>query len=221
MLGLPAILLFTLEPLIGPRALPHWSMPGWLFLFPLAGEALAGAVLAGKAWPRRWAAVSAAVLVVVGALAVQEAATGWMGRAFPKVFKKGDPTAEAIEWSGLRGALTQRGLLKAPGDFVVALKWSEAGKIDEGLAGAAPVLVFSNDPREFAYRQDSSAFLGRDALILARPGTLAAHMAELRGDFHDLTPLPPIEVGREGHGEIEVDALMGHDLLRRDEAGAR
>ena len=38
--------------------------------------------------------------------------------------------------------------------------------------------------------------------------------AELRGYFRDLTPAPPIMVGRDGQPEIEVDAVIGHDLLR-------
>ncbi len=214
MLALPAIALFTLAPLVGPRTLPHWSMPGWLFLYPLLGQALALARLSGKVWPRRWAVVSTAVLVVIGAGAVDEAATGWMGAAFPKAFKKGDPTAEAIAWTPLRAALAQRGLLGPPGVFVVALKWNEAGKIDQALQGAAPVLVFSSDPRQFAYRQAPAAFLGHDAIILARPDTLKGHLAELKTYFRALEPAAPIMVGREGRGEIEVDTVVGRDLLR-------
>ena len=78
MLAAPAIVLFTLAPLFSPKGLPHWSMPGWLFLFPLLGLMLTRAAAAGKAWPRRWAVASAAILIIVGALAVQEAATGWL-----------------------------------------------------------------------------------------------------------------------------------------------
>ncbi len=50
-LALPAILLFNLVPLIGSAGLPHWSMAGWLFLFPLLGRWLAEARDAGRRWP--------------------------------------------------------------------------------------------------------------------------------------------------------------------------
>lgn len=214
MLALPAIVLFSLSPLVGPRTLPHWSMPGWLFLFPLLGRGLSLARLDGRGWPRTWAIASLVVLLVVGALGLQEAATGWMGAAFPKLFKKGDPTAETIEWSDLRGVLRRQGVLDHPGVFVTALKWNEAGKIDQALGGAAPVLVFSNDPREFGYRTRSSAFLGHDAVILGRSETLQGALPALAPYFGTLSPAPPIAIGRGGRDEIEIDEVIGHNLLR-------
>ena len=51
-LGLPAILLFTFVPLWGARGFPHWTLPGWLLLFPLAGDYLArhaAAIIADRA----------------------------------------------------------------------------------------------------------------------------------------------------------------------------
>jgi hypothetical protein len=213
MLAAPAIVLFTLEPLMGPKSLPHWSMPGWLFLFPLIGAWLASASEAGKAWPRRWAIISAAILVVVGGLALGESATGWLGAAFPKAFKKGDPTIEAIEWSGLKDGLAKQGLIK-PGEFVVAVKWNEAGKIDEALRGGEPVYVFSSDPREFAYRGDPQALVGHDALIIGRPEALKGHMADVARYFQSISAAQPIAIGRGGRDEIDLAVVHAHDLLR-------
>ena len=213
MLAAPAIVLFSLEPLVGPKSLPHWSMPGWLFLFPLIGAWLAAASEAGKAWPRRWAIVSAAILIVVGGFALDEAATGWLGPAFPKAFKKGDPTAEAIEWKGLREALASQGLIR-PGEFIVAVKWNEAGKIDEALKGAEQVYVFSNDPREFAFRGDPAALVGHDALIIGRPDAVKGHLAEVAGYFQSTTAAQPIAIGRGGRDEFDLAVVRAHDLLR-------
>ena len=36
-LSLPAIVIFSIAPLWSTRGLPHWPMPGWLFVFPLLG----------------------------------------------------------------------------------------------------------------------------------------------------------------------------------------
>ena len=36
-LSLPPILLFTIIPLWGARGFPHWTMPGWFFVFALLG----------------------------------------------------------------------------------------------------------------------------------------------------------------------------------------
>jgi len=213
MLAAPAVILFTLEPLIGPKSLPHWSMPGWLFVFPLIGVWAAQASEAGKRWPRHWAIVSTAILIVVGGLALDEAAVGWLGPTFPKQFKKGDPTAEAIEWSGLKDGLTRQGLL-APGQFVVAVKWNEAGKIDEALKGDPPVYVFSNDPREFAFRGDPAALVGHDALIIGRPDSVKGHMAEVSRYFQSTTVAAPVAIGRSGRDEIDLAVVRAHKLLR-------
>lgn len=40
-IGLPPIILFTAVPLWGGDALPHWQVPGWLFLLPILGHAIA------------------------------------------------------------------------------------------------------------------------------------------------------------------------------------
>jgi hypothetical protein len=214
MLAAPAIVLFTLTPMLGAKALPHWSMPGWILLFPLLGQQLASAAEAGRAWPRRWAIASAAFLIVVGAAATEEDATGWMGQAFPAAFKRGDPTAESVEWSQLRPALAARGLLGPGRPLIVALKWNEAGKIDQALGETAEVTVFSNDPRQFAFRGDRSRWIGRDAVILGRPDTVKAHLVELGAYFQSLSPAPPIYVGREGRREIEIAVVVGHGLKR-------
>jgi hypothetical protein len=213
MLAAPAIMVFTLEPLIGPKSLPHWSMPGWLFGFPLIGAWLATASEAGKAWPRRWAIISAAILIVVGGAALDEAAVGWLGPAFPKAFKKGDPTAEDIEWKGLRESLARQGLIR-PGEFIVAVKWNEAGKIDEALKGAEPVYVFSSDPREFAFRGDPVALVGHDALIIGRPDAIRGHLADVAGYFRSTAAARPIAIGRGGRDEIDLTVVRAHDLLR-------
>lgn len=214
MLAAPAIALFTLTPMFGPKALPHWSMPGWILLFPLLGRMLAEAAGAGRVWPKRWAVGSAAVLIAAGALLVHEDATGWMGAAFPGAFRRGDPTAESIEWTPLRAELARRGLLRPGAPLVVALKWNEAGKVDQALGDVVTVTAFSNDPREFAYRGDRSRWVGRDAVILGRVDTVSSRLTELRPYFRALTPAPSIWLGREGRREIEVAVVQAHGLLR-------
>jgi hypothetical protein len=211
MAAAPTIVLFTVLPLFGAKILPHWPMPGWLLLFPVLGQALAGA---RGAWPRPWAVASAAVLLVFWALAVSDAATGWVKDAFPRAFPKADPTLEAMEWSRLRGQLADRGLLDRPGLFVAAVKWNEAGKIDQALGGRMPVLVFSPDPREFAFRPASSRFLGHDALIIGGGAGTRGQLAALAPYFASMTPIQGLSVGREGKAETPLTVVFAHDLLR-------
>ena len=210
MAAAPTLVLFTLLPLFGSKILPHWPMPGWLMLFPVLGDALARS---GRAWPTRWAAISAGVLAALWALAASDAATAWVKDAFPRLFPKTDPTYEAMDWSRLRTALDRAGLLGKPGQFVVAAEWNEAGKIDQAVGDVEPVLVFSRDPREYAFRADSAQFIGHDALIIGRGPTVAQELPEIAPHFASLTPLGGFTVGRGDKREIELTVIQAHDLL--------
>jgi hypothetical protein len=210
MAGAPTIVLFTLLPLFGSKILPHWPMPGWLMLFPVLGDALARS---RQAWPARWAAISAGLLLVFWVLAVSDAATAWVRDAFPRLFPKTDPTYEAVDWSRLRAQLDRAGLLRRPGQFVVAAEWNEAGKIDQAVGDIDPVLVFSPDPREYAFRPDSALFIGHDALIIGRGPTVAQELSKIAPHFASLTPLGGFSVGRGDKREIELTVIQAHDLL--------
>jgi hypothetical protein len=213
MLAAPTIVLFTLTPLLGSLGLPHWPMPGWLLLFPLLGERLSLAAR-GRSWPRTWLIISTALLLVLGAGAAWDAATGELGAAFPKVFRRGDPTLESVEWTAVRTELSRRGELGGPAPLIVALQWSEAGKLEAVLGDRATVVVFSPDPREFGMRQDYASLIGRDALIVGRVETLNKRLAGLGGYFKSLTPAPPIPVGRQGRAELVIGVVEARHLLR-------
>lgn len=206
----PTIVLFNLLPLVGAKVLPHWPMPGWLLLFPLLGGALAQSVrVECRKWPVRWAQASAVALAAVWAVAVSDAATAWIKDAVPSL--KTDPTTEAMDWRRLRTELDRRGLLK-PGTFVVAAEWNEAGKIDQAVGDAAPVLVFNGDPREYAFREPSGHFLHHDALIIGRGPTVAQELRSIAPHFASLTPLPGVTVGRGDKDEIALTVIAAHDL---------
>lgn len=220
MLAAPAIAVFTLGPLIGPLGLPHWSMPGWLFLFPLLGDLLAQAAR-HRRWPLVWAAASLVFVLVVGALATQDAATGWIGSRFPKAFPHGDPTAESIEWTQLRPLVAASPLLRQPHAFVAALKWNEAGKLDQSIGDLAPVALMSNDAREFSYRHALNAYVGGDALIIGRLDTVRARVADLAPYFKTISLEAPVHLGRDGHGEITIGIAEARGLIRPYGAAAR
>jgi hypothetical protein len=158
----------------------------------------------------RWAWASGAALAAIWAVAVSDAATAWIKDAIPSL--KTDPTAEAMDWRRLRAELDRRGLLK-PGTFVVAAEWNEAGKIDQAVGDAAPVLVFNGDPREYAFRGPSDRFLHHDALIIGRGPTVKQELGRIAPHFTELTPLPGATVGRDGKAEIALTVIAAHDLV--------
>ena len=207
-LALPAIVVFTLTPLWGARGLPHWPMPGWLFAYPLLGVWFAER----RPFARRsFAVVSTAALALLAALAVAEARTGFLVSLAPSL-SGADPTLESLNWSKLR----QSPLFSAgePPAFVVATKWTEAGKIAMAVGREVPVLVLSGEPHGFAFLNDPTAFVGKDAVIVVAQKRLAETRAALSPYFVALGEPQFLSLGRTGLDEIDLALLPAQKLLR-------
>ena len=210
--GVPGILLFALTPVWGQTTLPHWAMPSWLFLMPLLGDMLARAET-DRRWPKIWAACSLLACLVLWTVLASDAATGWVGRAWPRTFAKGDPTLESVEWAPLAAAVSGLDLLKERNVFIVSMKWNEAGRIVPMFWDRAPVVVFSDDPRGFGYSRGVGELVGRDALIVVKPEDLGAGLDRVKLCFANVQPLSIAEFGRSGRPELQLHLFAGHRLL--------
>jgi Dolichyl-phosphate-mannose-protein mannosyltransferase len=208
--SLPAIVIFTVTPVWGARGLPHWPMPGWIFVYPLLGAALAHRSSA-SAGPRYWAYGSAAALALIAVLVVAQARTGFAMRLAPWL-AGGDPTLEALNWSPIRDAPLLRD--KNNRSFVVATKWSEAGKIAGALGPETPVMVFSNDPRGFAFLDDPATFLHENAVVVVARKRLEETILALSPYFATLGPPQYVSFGRSGAEEIDLAIFTAKDLSR-------
>ena len=166
-LGIGPIAAFTLIALRGGVGLPHWQAPGYLLLFPLLGAAVATRIERRDRVTQRWLSASVVGYVGLVLFLVTHAATGWVARALPSAFVKGDPTADLRTWRELRPALDSLGLL-TPGVFVAAPSWIQAGEASVALGPDVPVLCLCADPHHFYYLHDDRMFLGRDALIVKK-----------------------------------------------------
>lgn len=204
-LSLPAIMIFTLTPAFGNLGLPHWAMPGWFFVMPLAGLYLAG-MAANSPKPVRWARNSAIGSVIVLGLLASQAATGWLGRIIPNL-SRNDPTLETFGWDQLALRLDQAGLSQPTGRFIISDSWLTAGRIDVALGGSRTVLPGTNDPRHFAFIVNQHILLGRDAIILVRARREAQMRAILAPHFASLGAGVPVSLGRRGLSEIELMAI--------------
>lgn len=208
----PSIIVFTVAPVFGAPSLPHWSMAGWLMLFPAMGAALAAANR-NRRWPRWWAGSSLIALLVLWAIASSDASGGWLPLAFPAMFKK-DPTLEMLDWSPLRAEIAPHRRLPGKDGFVVSLKWMEAGKIEVALDGQLPVLLFSDDARQYRYRRQSIEFIGHDALIIGSTETVDQHIKDVRPYFQSLGPPQFISIQRGKRPELQLETIVAHNLLR-------
>jgi 4-amino-4-deoxy-L-arabinose transferase-like glycosyltransferase len=212
-LAAPAILMFSLTPLWGARGLPHWPMPGWFFVFPLAG------VWVSEGWATRynaraWAIGASVLLAGVAFVFVTQARTGWITRFLALPAGAVDPTLEMFDWMALRDSPLIGGSSNGPPAFVISLKWSEAGKIAVALGPAIPTLIFSGDPRGMAFLDESSKYVGRDGVIVAQAASKDFAIASLRPFFADLGAPQPLALGRSGRDEIPLVLIPAYGLTR-------
>jgi hypothetical protein len=189
-LALPLIVLFNVLMFIGPPGLPHWSMPGWLILFPLLGNLLA--TPRDRKWPLAFAGVSAATLAamsVAGILLVSD----W--RVSPVL---NGALAEATSWSGVREGFASADLLDRPNTFLAAMGWLDGARLAEAVRPTGPVAVFGGDPRGFAFLANPNSRLGQDAIIVATPGNAASVEAFAKDHFASVETVGTYETEKGG-----------------------
>ena len=221
-LALPPIVVFTSVPLWGGDALPHWQMPGWIFLLPILGHAVA------ELEARRTAAFRLAhgFAVANTALLALAIAAVVVFRALPPSpatiahLRIGGFLEESVTWRGLAAGLAERGLLTpalsttAPQDrpLVVAFHWIEATRLTEALGPHATVAVFGRDPRGFAFLVDPSAWIGRDVLLIGRPKTFARALEAVRPLFSRVDFQAPVVVKVGDTTLFEAQVAIGRSL---------
>jgi hypothetical protein len=209
-LSLPPIVLFTVTPLWGGRGFPHWPMPGWFFTYALMGAWLNESGVPVDAL-RRGALLSSALLVAIAGVAVLQASTGWPLLALTAGSNLSDPTLEAYGWRDLSKA---RIFDQAP-SFVISMRWSDGGKIALALGPEIPVFVLSNDPRGWAFLDESESFVGRSGVIVARAAELESTLAIARTYFDALGQPQFYTLGRRGRAEIQLALIPASRLTRR------
>ncbi len=209
-LSLPPIALFTITPLWGGRGQPHWTMPGWFFAFPLMAVWLKQFGLSAGAL-RRWAVASSGLLAAIAGVAILQATTGWPWLAFTAGSRVADPMLEAFEWRDL----TKAPMFQETPDFVISTKWSEAGKIALALGPRTPVFVLSNDPRGWAFQDESASFVGRSGVIVTQASDLEPALAAAAPYFAALGQPQFQMLGRRGRAEVKLALIPAGGLTRR------
>ena len=209
-LSLPPIVLFTVTPLWGGRGQPHWTMPGWFFTFALMGIWLEQLAVSAAAL-RRWGFVSSVLLAAIAAGAILQASIGWPWSALTGGSRLKDPMLEAFEWRDLRKAPI---FDQAPG-FVIATKWSDAGKIALALGPQIRVFVLSSDPRGWAFVDESASSVGESGIIVTAASDLKFAVDAAAPYFAALGEPQFQTLGRQGRAEIKLALIPARDLTRR------
>lgn len=213
-LGLPAVLFFTANALWGERAFPHWTMPGWLMMFPLLGRHVAGESLSSNRLRqlafRAWTIGSPLLLVALAFVVVGYVETGVGKRLMTTEESMADPALDFIEWTPLRDELKRRGLLDRGDMFIVSYSPADIGTINQTLGDIMPMAVYGK-ARQYAFRTDPATLVGRDALIIGRSDRIY-YAERLAAYFDSVDELPAFTFGRNGMKEIEVVISYGHRL---------
>lgn len=201
---------FTLANLTAP-GLPHWTMPGWLFTFPLLGTKAAHAA---KRRPRlmRWstAAASAALLLAFGGLAIN-ARNGWLAKDVPQIGHD-DPTLDLLSWEPVASAISERRLLAGRTRAVAAVRWMDAGKLNYVLGQSVPVLCLCSNQHEFRFLNDSRHYAGENLIVIAPQKELPKPRTTLAPWFRRVEILPPIILRRGGIPAITLAVARGLDF---------
>jgi 4-amino-4-deoxy-L-arabinose transferase-like glycosyltransferase len=209
-LSLPPIVLFSLTPLWGGRGQPHWTMPGWFFAFPLLGAWVDQLGISVGAL-RRWAFFSSAALAAIAGVAVLQASTGWPWTVLTAGSRVADPMLEAFAWRDLKKAPI---FDQAP-SFIISTKWSDAGKIALAFGPRIPVFVLSNDPRGWAFLDESGSFVGQKGVIVTPAADAASTVAVAAPLFAGLGQPQFYALSRHGRPEIKLALIPAAGLTRR------
>lgn len=213
-LAIVPIAFFTLVSLWSSgRVQFHWATPGYLMLFPLLGESVAGQLSRKDRLTRIWLKASVVFVCVALCLVVANIRYNAFGDLIGAVNHGRDPTLDVLEWTELRDDLTARGLLAGPGIPLAATNWRDAGKADYALEGKIEVFCLCADRRQYGFRVAPGTIVGRDVLLLGPSDDPSLVPRQYSNLFEWIEVLAPVTVERTDHPKWQLSLFLGHRLL--------
>ena len=158
---------FTAVACLRP-VLPHWTLVGYLSLFPLLGRSWEYRYRANPSGMRWRLAVVASVPVVIASLMVIEYRTGILQKA--GLPTKVDPTVDLYGWDQVAAELGRRGILDSPdSSFLFTRSWFSSGQLAFATRrSGVPVLCYNHrDARSFAFWSRPEDWVGRDGILVS------------------------------------------------------
>ena len=147
------VVFFDLIALFSAHSLPHWSMSGFLFAFPLVGQWCSHFSQRRPALLRTSFATAAIVVPLLATGFAVQARTGAFTRLFYDRAPKFDVNWQIVDWSALTDTVDGQDI-KGADTFVVASNWMQAARIAYALGPDIPIEVLAGDPRHFQFMDD-------------------------------------------------------------------
>lgn len=220
MLACGPILFFTGASFFA-KGLPHWSMPGWLFAFPLLGYRLSDWERLRPRAVRGLASVSITLTACLLAAFVGETRFGWITANATMQSAEHNPTLDLLDWQDLSVAIQERHLIDSATPAIAGTSWMTAGKLNYVIGRNVPVLCLCADPQQFRFLHDPGIFVGRNVIIVQTPWQYEHDAATLRKSFKRLELLPPVTLERHGNHALELIILRGREFDPVASRGAR
>lgn len=179
--------------------LPHWTLVGFLPLFPMLGQTWAAPLGPST---RRLAIAAAVPLVIAGLVIVQTRAglfqQGGQG-AIGLVRVSRDATLDLYGWDAVARELDARGLLDRPNTFLFTSAWYYSGHLAYATRGhATPVLCYNAwDARSFMFWSRPEDWIGQDGILISLNGHLAEPHCYDRY-FTSIEPIGAFDIRRAG-----------------------
>ena len=187
---------FTAVACLRP-VLPHWTLVGYLALFPLLGRLWESRYRENPRKMGRLLALAAMVPIGITSFLVVEYRTGVLQSV--GLPPKGDPTVDMSGWDEVAGELKRRGLLDDPNVFLFSRTWFTSGHLAFATrSSGVPVLCYNhNDARSFAFWSRPEDWVGRDGVLVSVDE--ASYEPECYARFFErIEPMGRFEVVRPG-----------------------
>lgn len=174
------IAFFDLIALISPRSLPHWSMSGFLFAFPLIGQWCVAYSRSNFKVLKASFVITALFVSLLSFEFALQARTGAFTRLFFERAPRFDVNWQIVDWSALDARL-QSSRAAEPETYIVAPNWMQAARAGYSAGPNVPVEVLAGDRRHFQFTEPALK-PGQPGYLVAalRPGDEAASEAAYR-----------------------------------------
>ncbi len=187
---------FTAVACLRP-VLPHWTLVGYLSLFPFLGRWWEDRYRRDPVGMRWRLGLVAFVPLAITGFVVAEYRTGFLQRAGLPI--KVDPTVDMYGWDQVEAQLRRRGLLDDPETFLFTRSWFSSGQLAFATrASGVPVLCYNHkDARSFAFWSRPEDWVGRDG-ILVSVSEIGYEPECYERFFERIEPAGSFEVARAG-----------------------